>query len=177
MSNVIQPTVDEPKLPSTGPEPTLTHFQQLAAQLKSAIGAVMAEIPEFDLGHDGTTHFVGAHQSVPIAFIGTVAASVDPKQIGTNIFDPADAQNVLQFVEAFRPLIDDAAALATGLDHTVKAQYARVAAGALNAYAIAKRLALKGDAAMKIHVQNMQRDLGRRRVRPRVKTPTPQTTP
>ena len=49
-----------------------------------------------------------------------------------------------------------------------------MAAGALNAYAIAKRLALKGDATMKLHVQNMQRDLGRTRVR-RTKTP-PQTT-
>src|ERR1044071_2288542 len=175
MPTVIQPSLDEPK-PSAGKEPTLTHFQQLAAQLKAAIGAVMAEIPEFDLGHDDKAHFVSVHQSVPVAFIGTVASSIDPKQIGTNIFDPADAQNVLQFVEAFRPLVDDATALAAGLDFTVKAQYARVAAGALNAYAIAKRLALKGDATMKLHVQNMQRDLGRTRVRPRAKTP-PQTTP
>ena len=175
MPNVIQPALDEPK-PSAGKEPTLTHFQQLAAQLKAAIGAVMAEIPEFDLGHDDKSHFVSAHQSVPVEFIGTVASSIDPEQIGTNIFDPADAQNVLQFVEAFRPLVDDAAALAAGLDFTVKAQYARVAAGALNAYAIAKRLALKGDATMKLHVQNMQRDLGRTRVR-RTKTPPQTTTP
>jgi len=131
----------------------------------------MAEIPEFDLGHNGNAHFVSAHQSVPVAFIGTVAASIDPEQIGTNIFDPADAQNVLQFVEAFRPLVDDAAATSAGLDFIVKSQYARVAAGALNAYAITKRLALKGDATMKLRVQNMRRDLGRTRVRPRVKTP------
>jgi hypothetical protein len=179
MANVTQPTVDEPKPPNANAEPTLTHFQQLAAQLKTAIGAVMAEIPEFDLGHDESTRSVSAHQSIPTAFIGTVSASVDPKQVGKNVFDPADAQNVLQFVEAFRPLVDDAAALASSLDHTVKAQYARVAAGALNAYAIMKRLARKGDAAVKLHVQNMQRDLGRTRVRPRFKTPTtpPQTTP
>jgi hypothetical protein len=175
MSNVIQPALDEPK-PLAGLEPTLTHFQQLAAQLKAAIGAVMAEIPEFDLGRDGKARFVGAHQAVPVEFIGTVASSIDPKQIGTNIFDPADAQNVLQFVEAFRPLVDDATALAAGLDFTVKAQYARVAAGALNAYAIAKRLAVKGDATMKLHVQNMQRDLGRTRVR-RTKMPPQTTTP
>jgi hypothetical protein len=176
MSKIVQRAVDEPKPPNANREPTLTHFQELAAQLKTAIGAVLAEIPEFDLGHDNNAHFVSAHQSVPAEFIGTVASSIDPAQIGTNIFDPADAQNVLQFVEAFRPLVNDAAALAAGLDFTVKAQYARVAAGALNAYAITKRLAHKGDATTKLHVQNMRRDLGRTRVRPRAKT-TPQTTP
>ena len=77
-------------------------------------------------------------QAVPPEFIGTMAASIDPQQVGANVFDPADAQNVLQFVDAFRPLVDDAVALATGLDATVKTQYARVAAGALDAYAIAR---------------------------------------
>jgi hypothetical protein len=117
------------------------------------------------------------HQAVPPEFIGTVAASVDPRQVGTNVFDPADAQNVLQVVEAFRPLVDDAFALATGLDFTVKAQYARVAAGALDAYAIAKRLARSSDASTKLRVQNMRRDLGCTRVRPRDKAPTTSTPP
>jgi len=175
MSTVLQQAVEEPKAPNGNGEPTLTRFQQLAAQLKTAIGAVMAEIPLFELGHDAKPRFVSAHQAVPPEFIGTVAASVDPQQVGTNVFDPADAQNVLQFVEAFRPLVDDAIALATGLDFTVKAQYARVAAGALDAYAIAKRLARGGDASTKLRVQNMRRDLGRTRVRPRDKTPTPST--
>jgi hypothetical protein len=52
-----------------------------------------------------------------------------------------------------------------------------VAAGALDAYAIAKRLARTGDASMKLRVQNMRRDLGRTRVRTRDKTPGAQTTP
>lgn len=157
--------------PQSPDEPTLTRFQQLAGQLKTAIAAVMAEIPKFELAHDAKVRSVSAHQSVPPEFIGTVAASIDPKQVGKDIFDPADAQNVLQFVDAFRSLVDDATALASGLDFTIKAQYARIAAAALNAYAIEKRLALKGDAALKLRVQNMRRDLGRGRVRTREKAP------
>ena len=156
-------------------EPTLTRFHELAAQLKTAIAAVMAEIPKFQLGNDAKERFISAHQAVPPEFIHTVAASIDPQQVGANVFDAADALNVLQFVEAFRPIVDDATALAATLDHTVKAQYARVAAAALNTYAIEKRLAQRGDAATKLRVQNMQRDLGRSRVRPRIKTPAPQS--
>ena len=177
MAPILQAAVEEPKPPNGNGEPTLTRFQQLAGQLKTAIGAVMAEIPQFEAGHNGKARSISAHQTVPPEFIGTVAASIDPQQIGANVFDPADAQNVLQFVEAFRPLVDEAVALASGLDAAVKSQYARVAAGALDAYAIEKRLARTGDASLKLRVQNMRRDLGRTRVRPRDKAPAPGTTP
>jgi hypothetical protein len=114
MAPILQAAVEEPKPPNGNGEPTLTRFQQLAGQLKTAIGAVMAEIPQFEAGHNGKARSISAHQTVPPEFIGTVAASIDPQQIGANVFDPVDAQNVLQFVEAFRPLVDEAVALATG---------------------------------------------------------------
>src|SRR5207244_11586114 len=82
MSTVLQQAVEEPKPPNGNGEPTLTRFQQLAAQLKTAIGAVTAEIPLFELGHTQKPRFVSAHQAVPPEFIGTVAASVDPQQVG-----------------------------------------------------------------------------------------------
>jgi hypothetical protein len=75
-----------------------------------------------------------------------------------------------------RPLGNDAEALAKGLDYTVKVQYARIAKIALDAYAIAQRLARNGDGAMKLKVQNMRRALGRTHVRARKPAP-PDTQP
>ena len=164
---IIKTAVQEPAAASNGDTPTITHFQQLAANLKTAISAVMAEIPKFEIANGDKVRFVRAHQSVPPEFIASVVSQLDPHEAGFNVFDPADVQNVLQFVEAFRPLVNDAEALAKGLDYTVKAQYARVAAISLDAYAIAKRLERNGNGAMKLKVQNMRRVLGRTLVRPR----------
>jgi len=175
MSTVITEAVEEPK-PTQGPDaPTVTHYQQLAAQLKSAIAAVMAEIPKFEMSHDLKARFVSVHQSVPPEFINTVTAAVESNETIARVkaFDVDDARNVLQFVEAFRPLVDDAAALAAGLDFTVKAQYARVAASSLDVYAITKRLTRNGDGTIQRIALNMRRDLGRFRVHPRDKTPAP----
>jgi hypothetical protein len=112
---------------------------------------------------------------VPPEFVSTVAAAVESNDAIARVkaFDVNDARNVLQFVEAFRPLVDDAAALAAGLDFTVKAQYARVAAQSLDIYAITKRLTRGGDGTIQRIAQNMRRDLGRFRVHPRDKATTP----
>lgn len=173
MSTVLETATAEPAPVPNGDVPTtVTHYQQLAANLKSAIAAVMAEIPKFEMSIERKRHVVGAHQSVPPEFIATVSSAVVATDVGLEkVFDTADAQNVLQFVEAFRPLVDDASGLAAGLSFTVKAQYSRVAASALNAYAILQRLAHDGDGTLKRHVQNMRRDLGRFRPRSREKAP------
>jgi hypothetical protein len=162
MSDVVHTAAQEPIPASNGDTPTITHFQQLAANLKTAIAAVMAEVPKFEIPNGENTKFVRAHQSVPPEFVVSVITQLDPSEAGFNVLDPADVQNVLQFVEAFRPLVNDAEALSKGLDYTVKAQYARIAATSLDAYAIATRLARNGNGAMTLKVQNMRRALGRR---------------
>src|SRR6185436_17139177 len=66
MSDIIMKTaVQEPAAASNGDTPTITHFQQLAANLKTAISAVMAEIPKFEIANGDKVRFVRAHQSVP----------------------------------------------------------------------------------------------------------------
>jgi hypothetical protein len=159
---------------------TITHYQQLAAQLATAMNAVLAEIPKFEMPQRAKTRAVGRHQSVPPGFIVDASAAVKSSELDLlKVFNPADAQNILQFVEAFKPLVEVSAALTAGLDFTVKVQYSRAASAALNAYAIAKRLAKDGDGTMQRHVENMSRSLGRKRPHPRVKTkaPAPPATP
>ena len=156
---------------------TVTHFQQLAAQLEAAMKAVLAEVPKFEMPQRAKTSAVRVHLTVPPDFIVNAAAVVKSSEIDLiKVFDPAEAQNVLQFVEAFKPLVEVAAAFAAGLDFTVKVQYARAAAGALAVFAIVKRLAKKGDGTMERHVETRSRTLGRKRPRPRVTAPAPPDT-
>jgi hypothetical protein len=178
MSDVVKNATEEPNPAPNGETTTITHFQQLAAQLEAAMKAVLAEIPQFEMPQKAKTRKVGQHQTVPPDFIVNAAAAVKASEVDLiKVFDPAEAQAVLQFVEAFKPLVEVAAALAAGLDFTVKVQYARAAAGALTVYAIAQRLALNGDGTMERLVETMSRSLGRKRARPRVKAPAPPDTP
>jgi len=118
----------------------------------------MAEIPKFEISHEVKARFVSVHQAVP-------ARVHQHRHLGGGV-DEAIAR-----VKAFD--VDDAAALAAGLDFTVKAQYARVAAQSLDIYAITKRLTRCGDGTIQRIALNMRRDLGRFRVHPRDKTPVP----
>jgi hypothetical protein len=114
-------------------------------------------------------------------FISDATAAVKSSDVDLiKVLDPAEVQNVLQFVEAFKPLVEVSAALTAGLGFTVKVQYAHAASAALDAYAIAKSLALNGDGAMQRHVENMSRSLGRKQPRPRkakAQAPAPPATP
>jgi hypothetical protein len=159
---------------------TITHYQQLAGQLATSMNAVLAEIPKFEMPQRSKTRSVGHRQSVPPDFIGDATAAVKSSEVSLiKVLDPTEVQNLLQFVEAFKPLVEVSAALAAGLDFTVKVQYSRAASAALDAYAIAKRLALNGDGSMQRHVQNMSRSLGRKQPHPRAKAkaPAPPATP
>ena len=153
---------------------TITHYQQLAAQLATAMNAVLAEIPKFEMPQRAKTRSVGRHQQVPPDFIADASAAVKSSDVGLiKVLDPTEVQNLLQFVEAFKPLVEVSAALSAGLGFTVKVQYSRAASAALNAYAIAKRLAKDGDGTMQRHVENMSRSLGRKRPHPRGKAKAP----
>ncbi len=113
---------------------------------------------------DSTVKPASALLGVPRDFVVTLTRAVrsdDVGEITPSVFDPADADNVVQFVDAFGPLVDDAAALSIKLNIAVKSQYGRVVENALNAYAILRRLGRKGKPSLQIHLQNLRRDLGR----------------
>lgn len=57
--------------------PTITHYQQIAANLAKAIDDMLVLIPSFAEAHPDTTTFVNRHQNVPLQFIATAAAAVE----------------------------------------------------------------------------------------------------
>jgi hypothetical protein len=164
--------------PAADQTPTLTHYDQLAAQLSASVGGLIAQIPRFESTHATTAGFVKTNKQFPADFIATVLAAVEanPELQRLEKFDVTEARDTLQFIEAFRPLVDQVDALARDLKFTIDARKAKVAADGLQIYAIAKGIARDpSSAVVAAHVRNMKRDLGRSR--PKARTVTPATPP
>jgi hypothetical protein len=155
--------------------PTVTYYQQVATQVSVALNQALSLITSFAAPHTSTTGFVRSHRSIPTEFIATAIAAVEstPELQSVKKFDVNEARDVLQFVDAFRPIVDLIDSLARDLRFTVDARKAKVAADALQIYDIAKGVARDPDSApLQTHLQNMKRDLGRSRPRHRVKPGT-----
>lgn len=150
--------------PATAQSPTVTHYQQLADDFTKALDQIASSIPKLEATHPATANFVRSHVNVPTEFLATAIAAVEqtPELQAVNKFDVVAARDALQFIEAFRPVLDKMAALTDSLRFTISGRKATVAADALQIYAIAKGVARDpGATNAHSHVQNLKRDLGR----------------
>lgn len=155
-------TTPPPDQPSTL---TVTHYQQLAAQFMAALDEIATIIPKLEAAHISTANFVRSHLNVPIEFLGTATAAVEQtaELQGVKKLDVASARDTLQFIDAFRPVLDKVSAFAKNLQFTLNSRKASLASEALQIYDIAKGLARDPNSATVASlVANMKRDLGRR---------------
>jgi hypothetical protein len=118
---------------------TITEMDRIAEQVHAAIEAVAVLIPRLEGPHPSTRRQVRAHRTVPREFIMSMIAAVDQiEELRTvDKFDVDDAREALQFIDAFRPIADQLAALTASLKFTLESRKAHAAAGALQIYAIA----------------------------------------
>jgi len=147
------------------PGPTITHHQEIAARFCAAFDEIIAIIPNVEAEHVMTRDFVRYHQNVSTEFLLSAIAAVDqtPDLEGLHKLDVAEGHDALQFIDAYRPVVDRVMAFANALQFTMRARRATLTAAALQIYALAKDLArdpASADAA--VHVANMKRDLGPR---------------
>lgn len=160
----VEPT--DGTTPPEGPgTPTVTHYQQLAAEFSAELDEIAAIIPKLEAQHVSTANFVRSHLNVPTEFLATVIAAVEQtvELQGVKKLDVATARDTLQFIEAFRPVLDKVTAFARNLQYTMNSRKASLAADALQIYDIAKGIARDpNSAAVASLVANMKRDLGRR---------------
>ncbi|HXH39310.1 MAG TPA: hypothetical protein VNN08_11835 [Thermoanaerobaculia bacterium] len=179
-------TGDVPQVPTPDPvpaqTPTTTHYQQIAENLAKALDDMLALIPTFAEAHPDTTRFVNRHQSVPLQFIATAVAAVQENpELQGGTFNATEARDALQFIDAFRPMADRLHAAARNLTFSINSRKANAGNGALEVYAIAKRVALNPlSTTVASHVSNLKRDLGRRggaKKKPAPGTPTPVPVP
>jgi hypothetical protein len=174
-----------PADPAAAQTPTITHYQQIAENLAKAIDDMLALIPSFTEAHPDTTVFVNRHQNVPLQFISTAVAAVDANpELQGGTFDATEARDALQFIDAFRPMADRMYAAAKNLTFSINSRKANAGTGALEVYAIAKRVALNPlSTTVASHVRNLKRDLGKagkggpKKVTPTSGTPAPAPIP
>jgi hypothetical protein len=144
--------------------PTLTRAQELAEQFMTELDRIVTIIPKLDVRHRSTANFVRSHQAVPNEFLVSSVAAVEQtvELQGLNKLKPADAREALQFIEAFRPVVDKLHDFARNLLFTMNTRKALVASDALHIYSVAKRIAADAsNASLAAHVENMKRDLDR----------------
>ncbi|HXA18597.1 MAG TPA: hypothetical protein VN380_16505 [Thermoanaerobaculia bacterium] len=166
MSKVVttvtaQAAPDDPVPPQT---PTVTHYEQVAAKLSSAIDEALALMPDFTQSHPLTKGFVRSQQSVSDTFILSTIAAVEanPELQSVNKFDVTAAGDLLQLSDAFRPLVDKLNGAAKNVKFTIDRKRAEIVADALQTYEIAKGVARDAEATTAAeHVGNLRRDLGR----------------
>ncbi len=178
-TNVTQTAAGDPVTPNA-PAPTRTHYQDLATTLRTALEAVAPQIPFWQAAHPTLRKAIRSGRAVNGKFIETVVAGVDssPDLQALNKFDLPDAQDMLQFRAAFRPLVDQLLALSRDMLFTMDVRQAKVGQQALQMYYLAKGLGRDiGGADILSLAENMGRDLGRKRPKSRGSQVPPPVTP
>ena len=133
--------------------------------LNTALDAVIADLPP----ENGDAGFVRGLHTVPIEFIVSAVEAIEelPRLRAAGRLDAKKAKRMIEFLAAFRPVVEKMLAVAGDLTFAMNAWKAEVAAEALQVYSLAKLLA--DDPAVAAHVETMRRNLGRAG-RPRTRT-------
>jgi hypothetical protein len=149
---------------------TITHHRQAAEDFLKALATVSAMIPLLEAANAAEVEFVRTHQNVPVAFIQTAIAGVEqtPELQTFTELDPVLSAEMLQFIEAFRPVLHQATTFTDSLKFTLDWKVAKLTHGALACYQIVKG-AVRGrrSASAVSLLANLTRDLGLRASRAR----------
>jgi hypothetical protein len=167
--------------PNVTDQPTvaLTPYQQTAVGVIAEIEKIVAAIPNLEAGiPPAMVKFVRGHLNVPTEFLATALASLEQSEAlqGTKLFDVTATRDILQYLEAFKPVLDKVWSLGDTLAFTLWSKKAAGAASAYRIYGMSKQIALMGggNTATASHVSNMKRDLGRSGRKKKAQTqPTP----
>jgi hypothetical protein len=158
------------------PTPTVTHWEQIIANLSANIDAIEAQFPDFALPHPNTVNFVRRHQNIPLKAVATCTTGVAqiPALQATGKFDVQKNKDNLQFLDATDAFVDQVVRFATGLVYTRGTKRAESTADMLQMYAIAKGMARDSNSPeIAAFVGLLQRDIGRVRPKTRSKPSTP----
>ncbi len=146
-----------------------TAYDEIAATISKAISGVTGLVPAFERRHTETVQFVNRFKSFsPESIRSTIAAiEANPELNSANKFDVQESRATLQFLDAFRPVIDQVEEFLTNLKFTYGARKARAIADVLQTLQIGKGIGRDpSSAGVEAHTKLIQRDLRRPRVKP-----------
>jgi len=161
------------------PTPATTRYLEVAKQVNALLDEAISLIPDFEPKHQATAKFVHGFSGYANDFIATVLASVeaDPELQNVKKFDVDAARDTLQYMDAFRPLVDKLTVMRNNVKFSCDTRKAKTVVEALQLYAIAKGIGRdSGSASVAAHAGNMKRDLNRPGRKSKSKeVPQPQT--
>jgi hypothetical protein len=166
--------------PSAQATPTVTHYDEVAANFGKALEELLAIVPHFVAAHPSTKGFARMAKTVSDEFLVSTIAAVEetPGMLALDQFDVSEARDFLQYSQAFRPMRDKLVAAATNVDFSINLRRANVVNPALQAYVLVKGLARNPDATLAAsHAGNLRRDLGRAGQRKKKPAPKPSPAP
>lgn len=144
--------------------PTITHYQQVAAELLKALDQITSIVPQIEEAEAGPK-IVRGHLSVSEAFCVAAVNSLEqlPQVQASKKLDPVAVRNKLQYLEAFRPIADTIGAVAKRVDYTLMFLKSAVVEDALQVYRITKGFAGdKRSPLIQAHAATMKAALNRK---------------
>jgi hypothetical protein len=144
--------------------PTITHYQQVAAEFLKALDQITATVPQIEEAETGPKINRG-HLGVSDAFCVASVNAIEqlPQVQASKKIDPVAVRNKLQYLEAFRPIADTIAAVAKRVDYTLMFLKSAVVEDAYQIYRITKGFAGdKRSPLVQAHAATMKAALNRR---------------
>jgi hypothetical protein len=115
---------------------TITHHRQAADDFLKALATVSAMIPLIEAADFTEVEFVRTHQNVPIEFIKTAIAGIEqtPELQAFTELDPVLSAEMLQFIDAFLPVLQQVTTFGDSLKFTLDWKVAKLSDGSLKVY-------------------------------------------
>ena len=162
MSQHITVTTD-PSVPVE--TPTVTHYERLASELVAAIDQITPIVPQPAEAQVAIAKFTRGQLGIPERFCASAIAAVEqlPELLGSHTLDPTAARDTIQFLDAFRAVLDKGEAFQRNVKFTFDLRKAELIRDSLQVYYFAKGIARKTrNPELEAHIANMARDLGRK---------------
>lgn len=143
---------------------TITKYKTLADGLSAELEEVLTKFPKPDPTRPVTRDFVRSRLNAPIEFLGTAIAGVEelPELQAAKKLDVNAGRDTLQFIEAFRPVLDKVARFQDELKFVLNTKKALLTEDAIRIYDVVRSMARdKKSPAMVALAANLRRDLKR----------------
>jgi hypothetical protein len=138
--------------------------EEVAAKFVAALDLIAALIPDLRTPHPATAKKVRGARTVPREAILSIVAMVESSSVlqSMNLLDTGRAHEVLEYDDNFRVLDERLERLRAQVRYTTEARWAEIASQAMDAYALARRLAKEPRYAdLAAHLATIRRHLDR----------------
>ncbi|HEV7424896.1 MAG TPA: hypothetical protein VGQ46_00915 [Thermoanaerobaculia bacterium] len=169
-----------PSASTETPAAVLTPSDESAAKVSAALTAIIQLMPVWEPKHPETEQFVKRFSTFSDDVISSVIGAVEsnPELASINKFNVNKARRGLQYLTAFRTIIDQTEEFLINFRFTYFSVKAREVADALQMYEIAKGIGRDpSSAGVAAHAKMIKRDLRRPRVKKATKAPAPADAP